>query len=140
MGRMEKTRRRRSHLCALIGLALTAMAWAACSNDVEFPSSYHEGRLGRPTNVEAVVDAGVVHVTWQLASSQNAAGFVVRFTDASGAASTRPVADGSARMLDVDDLSLSSGDLYLVEVWAVDALDTTAFSGPVSQADSLLIE
>jgi len=140
MRRMEKTRRRRSHLIAVVGCALTAMAWAACSNDVELPSSYHESHLGRPTNVEAVANDGVVHVTWQLASSQNAAGFVVRFTDASGVTSTRPAPDGSTRMLDVDDLSLSSGDLYLVEVWVVDALDSTAFAGPVSQADSLLIE
>jgi len=136
---MENTKRCWRFIAA-IACASAALAWTACSNDVELPSSYHESHLERPAGVEAVVDDGVVRVTWQLTSAENAAGFVVRFTDASGAAQTRPVSDATARSLDVEDLSLNSGDLYLVDVWAVDALDDTAFSGPPSVADSLLVD
>lgn len=115
--------------CALLSLA--------CSNDVDLPTAFHQDRLGRPESVEASVEGSTATVTWQLASLQNAVGFVVRFTNAEGAQETRVVLDASARRLEDDTLSLTPGALYLVDVWAIDELD---FYGPASPADSLIIE
>ena len=117
--------------CALI------LSLAACSNDVDLPTAFHEDRLGRPESVEASVEGSTATVTWQLASLENAVGFVVRFTNAEGAEETRVVPDASARSLEDDTLSLTPGSLYLVDVWAIDEFD---FYGPASIADSLVIE
>ncbi len=117
--------------CALI------LSLAACSNDVDLPTAFHEDRLGRPETVEASVEGSTVTVIWELASQQNAVGFVVRFTNAAGVEQKSAAPGGSARRLEDDTLSLTPGTLYLVDVWAIDELD---FYGPASPADSLVIE
>ena len=117
--------------CALI------LSLAACSNDVDLPTAFHEDRLGRPESVEASVEGSTVTVIWELASQQNAVGFVVRFTNAAGVEQKSAAPGGSARRLEDDTLSLTPGTLYLVDVWAIDELD---FYGPASPADSLVIE
>lgn len=117
--------------CALI------LSLAACSNDVDLPTAFHEDRLGRPESVEASVEGSTVTVIWELASQQNAVGFVVRFTNAAGVEQKSAAPGGSARRLENDTLSLTPGTLYLVDVWAIDEHD---FYGPASPADSLVIE
>ena len=122
---------------AAIGCCALTLSLAACSNDVDLPNDFHEHRLGQPDAVEASVGGSTVTVTWQLASLQNAVGFVVRFTNADGAEETRIVQDASARSLEDNTISLAPGNVYLVDVWAIDEFD---FYGPASIADSLVIE
>ena len=45
--------------------------------------------------------------------------------------------DASARSLEDNTISLAPGNVYLVDVWAIDEFD---FYGPASIADSLVIE
>ena len=124
-------------LKAAVSLCFMSLGLAACSNDVDLPSSFHQDRLDQPTGVVAVVDDGAVTVTWELASAANAVGFVVRFTDADGVEETRFAKGGATRTLADDTLALAAGTLYLVDVWAVDDAD---FFGPASAADTLVVE
>ncbi len=107
------------------------VALGACSNDTEMPSQYHRDLLAQPTDVQAEVEEGIVSVSWQMATAENVAGFVVSFTDASGGMETKSVPDPQARAF-VDDGSLSteSGTVWQIRVWAVDARD---FFGPQSE-------
>ena len=112
------------------------VALVACSNDAEMPSQYHRDLLAQPTDVQAEVEEGIVSVSWQMATAENVAGFVVSFTDASGGMETKSVSDPEARTF-VDDGSLSteSGTVWQIRVWAVDARD---FFGP--QSEPLILE
>ena len=67
------------------------VALVACSNDAEMPAQYHRDLLAQPTNVQAGIEEGVVSVSWQMATAENVAGFVVSFTDASGGMETKSV-------------------------------------------------
>ena len=122
-------------LMAATGCCALILSLAACSNDVNLPTAFHEDRLGRPESVEASVEGSTVTVIWELASPQNAVGFVVRFTNAAGE-QTKPAPGDSTRSW-TDQLSLTPGTLYLVDVYAIDEHD---FKGPASPADSLVIE
>ena len=113
----------------LLGTLLAALA--ACSNDTEVPAQYHLDLLAQPSGVQATVEDGIVNVSWQMDSADNVAGFVVRFTDASGGMETKSVTDPAARAF-VDDgsLNVESGAVLQIHVWAVDAGD---FFGPQSE-------
>jgi hypothetical protein len=118
----------------LLGVLLVSAL--SCSNDAEMPNTYHLNYLAQPTDVEASADGGVVRVSWQIASAEHVAGFVVSFTDPIGKEETRPVADPAARSYENASLNIESGSVYLVQVWTVDQLD---FFGPRSVADSLFV-
>jgi hypothetical protein len=107
-----------------------------CSNDVEMPTPYHRDYLAQPTDVEASVDGDMVQVSWQIASAENVATFVLSFTDPTGSVQTRSVADPAARSYEDASLNIESGSIYLVQVQAV---DQDNFFGPSSAADSLLV-
>jgi hypothetical protein len=118
-------------------LGMVIAVCAACSNDVEMPTPYHLDYLEQPGAVGAVQDGGVVRVSWEVASTENVAGFVVSFTDESGHVETRFVDDPAATGYQESSLDLSAeGAVYLVRVWAVDERD---FYGPASAADSLTV-
>lgn len=108
----------------------------ACSNDAELPAQYHVGHLAQPANVVTAVEDGAITVTWEMASEANVTGFVISFTDLSGAAQTRSLEDATARMYEETGLDLSEGAVYLIEVWAV---DENQFFGPHSAVDSLAV-
>ena len=115
--------------CLLLGILLAALA--ACSNDVEMPAQYHRDLFAQPTGVQVTVEDGSVNVSWQMDSADNVAGFVVRFTDASGGVETKSVTDPAARAyVDAGSLNVESGAVLQIHVWAVDAGD---FFGPPSE-------
>ena len=133
---MRSLSRRRVRLAGLAavlaaGLSLTA----ACSNDVDLPSNYHEDLLARPAMTTEVGD-GRIDVSWEMASLDNVDGYVVGFADSSGAETTRAIDDAQATSYTESDLSLTSGALWVVRVWAV---DDRGFFGPTSEPDSLRI-
>lgn len=119
-----------------IALAGVILAWG-CSDDIELPTAYHEGLLPRPSDVAASVEDGAIHVSWAIASEANVQGFVVGFTDSSGAEHTRSVEDPAARAHSEQELDVSPGLSYLVRVWAFDA---QGFFGPRSVADTLVVQ
>ena len=120
------------------GLLLGALLAIApgCSNDVEMPTPYHRDYLAQPTDVEASVEGGTVQVSWQIASAENVATFVLSFTDPTGRVQTRSVEDPAARNHEDASLNVESGLIYLVQVQAV---DQNTFFGPSSTADSLFV-
>ena len=75
-----------------VALAGVVLAWA-CSDDIELPTPYHEGYLSRPSDVSSAVEDGAINVSWSMASEANVQGFVVGFTDSSGAEHTRSIED-----------------------------------------------
>ena len=119
----------------VLGLA-AMLVTLGCSNDVEMPPKYHQDYLGAPTDVEAGVDGGAVLVTWQVASTENVAAFVVSFTDPTGSVETRSVDDPGARSLEETSLSVEAGSVLQVQVRAA---DEDGFLGPASTAVSLSI-
>lgn len=119
---------------ALACLLLAGLA--ACSNDVELPSNYHEGLLAAPEQVETTLADGSVTVTWQMASLRNVTGFVVSFTDTTGAEVTRLVDDPTAAAYTDSSLGPAAGARWIVRLWAVDA---SGFFGPRSAPDTLRV-
>ena len=120
----------------LLSIALL-LAAASCSNDKEMPAQYHSDLLPQPSEVEATVENGVATVTWQIATAENVIGFVVSFTDPSGISEAKSVEDAAARAF-VDDgsLSLESGSVDMIHVWAVDEHD---FFGQKSDPFTLIV-
>ena len=126
-----------SRIMWYILFSLLLLVTFTCSNDVEMPDQYHVNYLAQPTNVEATVDVqGLVHVSWQIASTANVESFVVSFTDSLGAVETRLVADPEATTYVDSTLGSNHGSIYFVQVWAV---DNHAFTGPPSIPDTLLV-
>ena len=119
-----------------VALAGVVLAWA-CSDDIELPTPYHEGYLSRPSDVSSAVEDGAINVSWSIASEANIQGFVVGFTDSSGAEHTRSIEDPAARLHSEQELDVSPGTVYLIHVWAFDA---GGFFGPRSAADTLVVE
>jgi len=120
------------YVCGLLLLVVGL----SCSNDVELPTAFHRDRLDRPDQVQTSVADGVLTVTWRLSSSTNATGIVVSFTDSTARMQTRFVADATATSHEESSLDLTSGSLYLIQVWAVDA---RGFYGPPSAVDTLIV-
>ena len=81
----------------IAALAGVFLAWA-CSDDIELPTPYHEGYLSRPSDVSSAVEGDAINVSWSIASEANVQGFVVGFTDSSGAEYTSSVEDPAARL------------------------------------------
>ena len=119
-----------------IALAGVVLAWG-CSDDIELPTAYHQGLLPRPSEVSSAVEGDAINVSWSIASEANVQGFVVGFTDSSGAEQTRSVEDPAARLYTEQELDVSPGLTYLVQVWAFDA---QGFFGPRSEADTLVVQ
>ena len=120
----------------IAALAGVALAWS-CSDDIELPTPYHEGYLSRPSDVSGTVEGDAIDVSWTMASEANVQGFVVGFTDSSGAEQTRSIEDPAARLHSEQELDVSPGAVYVIQVWAFDA---SGFFGPRSRADTLVIE
>ena len=119
-----------------IVLGILLLIALGCSNEVEMPSPYHMNYLAQPTDVEAVLDGKVVRVSWQIASTDHVAGFVVSFTDTIGSMKTRFVPGPAARSYADSSLSVARGSVYLVHVRAVDERN---FLGPRSEVDSVSV-
>jgi hypothetical protein len=117
-------------------LAGVVLVWS-CSDDIELPTAYHEAYLSRPSDVAAAVEDGAINVSWSMASEADVEGFVVGFTDSSGAEHTRSIEDPAARLHSEQELDVSPGTVYLIQVWAFDA---GGFFGPRSAADTLVVE
>lgn len=119
----------------LTGLALLA-GLVACSNDVTMPSNYHDGRLAAPDQVHSTATAGAVTVTWQMSSRDNVTGFIVSFADTTGESVTRFVDDPGVSTYTDTDLGPTAGEVWIVRLWAVDAL---GFYGASSTPDTLRV-
>jgi CO/xanthine dehydrogenase Mo-binding subunit len=118
-------------------LMLMAAAWlAACSHDAELPVNYHDDLLAQPESTAALGE-GTIEVSWEMASLDNVEGFVVGFIDTSGAETTRALPDPQATSLVEADVDLGSGSIWVVRVWAYDAV---GFFGPTSMPDTLRVE
>ena len=122
-------------IAMVLGLAGMLVA-LGCSNDVELPPKYHQDYLAAPTDVEASVDGGAILVSWQMASTENVAAFVVSFTDETGSVETRSVDEPGARSLEETSLSVEAGSVLQVQVRAA---DENGFLGPASAAVSLSV-
>ena len=120
----------------VIAALAAALAWA-CSDDIELPTPYHEGYLSRPSDVSSAVEGDAINVSWSIASEANVQGFVVGFTDSSGAEHTSSVEDPAARLHSEQELDVSPGTVYLIQVWAFDGV---GFFGPRSAADTLVVQ
>ena len=120
----------------IAALAGVFLAWS-CSDDIELPTPYHEGYLSRPSDVSGAVEDGAVNVSWSMASEANVQGFVVGFTDSSGAEQTSSIEDPAARLHSEQGLDVSPGTVYVIQVWAFDA---AGFFGPRSAADTLVVQ
>ena len=120
----------------IAALAGVVLAWA-CSDDIELPTPYHEGYLSRPSDVSSAVEGDTINVSWSMGSDANVQGFVVGFTDSSGAEHTRSFEDPAARVHSEQELDVSPGTAYVIQVWAFDA---GGFFGPRSEADTLVVE
>ncbi len=131
---MTETGRYRRMAAVFGGTVL--LAAAACSNDVELPSNYHEGRLATPEQVTSNLADGELTVEWQLSPLDNVTGLVVSFTDTTGAETTRFVDDKTTTSFVESSISLDSGATWVIRLWAVDDL---GFFGPRSVADTLMV-
>ena len=120
----------------IAALAAVVLAWA-CSDDIELPTPYHEGYLSRPSDVSSAVEGDAINVSWSIASEANVQGFVVGFTDSSGAEQTRSIEDPAARLHSEQGLDVTPGTVYLIQVWAFDGV---GFFGPRSAADTLVVQ
>lgn len=120
----------------VIAALAVALVWA-CSDDIELPTPYHEGYLSRPSDVSGAVEGDAINVSWSLASDANVQGFVVGFTDSSGAEHTSSIDDPEARLHSEQGLDVSPGTVYLIQVWAFDG---GGFFGPRSAADTLVVQ
>jgi hypothetical protein len=111
------------------GLLFTILGtWVvACGNDVELPNAYHVGYLQQPGEITLSDEADGTRVSWQIASRDNVAGFVISFTDSTGSEDTRQIDDPQASSYLAVDVDIVAGTA--VQVWAVDASD---FYGPRS--------
>ena len=128
---------RMSMVIRILALGSLLVTAGGCSNDAELPTAYHRNYLAMPTDVEVSLSDGNVEVSWQIASTENVATFVVSFTDATGSLETRSVADPAARSYVEDGLNTESGSIIEVQVRAADEND---FLGPPSVAVSLTID
>jgi hypothetical protein len=117
-------------------LAGVVLVWS-CSDDIELPTAYHEAYLSRPSDVAAAVEDGAINVSWSMASEADVEGFVVGFTDSSGAEHTRSIEDPAARLHSEQELDVSPGTVYLIQVWAFDA---KGYFGPRSEVDTLAVQ
>ncbi len=117
-------------------LAGVVLVWS-CSDDIELPTAYHEGYLSQPSEVTSAVEDGAINVSWSMASEADVEGFVVGFTDSSGAEHTRSIEDPAARLHSEQELGVGPGTVYLIQVWAFDA---KGYFGPRSEVDTLAVQ
>ena len=113
-----------------------ALLVVACSNDVELPTNYHDGRLAAPEQVTSNLTDGTLTIEWQMPTLENVTGLVLSFTDTTGAETTRFVEDETNTSYVENTISLDSGATWVIRLWAVDDL---GFFGPRSAADTLMV-
>jgi hypothetical protein len=127
---------KKANLCHLLSTCGVVLLVAACSNDVELPTNYHDSHLAQPGPVQSSLVDDTINVAWQMATLENVTGLVLSFTDTTGAETTRFVDDETTTSYTEDSLSLESGATWVIRMWAVDDL---GFFGPRSVADTLMV-